>query len=92
MEDRTKTVDKALTVAIGTEVYQTTPPPVLTKLEGQENKRTPEQRESFNFTHLLTRKSIKNNLSKESRIFSPISEATTGLSVLPLIRVPHPLN
>lgn len=55
MEDRTKAGEKAT----GTEVYQTTPPPVLTKLEGQDNKRTLEQRESFHFTHLLTRKSIK---------------------------------
>lgn len=74
------------TVAIGTEVYQTTPSPVLTKLEGQENKRTPEQRESFHFIHLLTRKTIKNNLSKESRLFSPISEARAGLPIPTLIK------
>lgn len=83
---RQKQLKKALTMATGTEVYQTTPPPVLTKLEGQESKRRPEQRESFHFIHLLTRKSIKNNLSKESRILSPISEARAGLPILPLVK------
>lgn len=71
MEDRTKAVEKALTVAIGTQVYQATPPPVLTKLEGQEDKTAEEQREGFHFINLLTRKIKKNNLSKESRI-SPL--------------------
>lgn len=86
MEDRTKAVEKTLTMAIGTEVFQTTPLPVLTKLEGQENKRTPKQRESFHFIHLLTRKSIKKNLRKECRFFSPINEARAGLQALPLIK------